>query len=103
MPLGALLARLFPKAQPPLLLRAKLPSAHGSDYVVADGIVRVEARADHGVSATLNPFSAQGLVLIPWLGGERLDVVLSKGDARGRVLVTLDDVRAGRVIEVSLE
>ncbi|HTJ84626.1 MAG TPA: hypothetical protein VL400_23060 [Polyangiaceae bacterium] len=103
MALAFLLEKLFPKAPPPLLLRAQIMSDRSGHFVVADGIVRIDATTDDGVRTTLSPRSAQGLVLVPWLGGARLDLVLRKGDARGAVEITLEEARAGRVIDVPLE
>lgn len=99
-----LLERLFPRPIPPLLLRASLPG--GIELrrpVLADGIVRVEAVSSNGGRALHAPHAAQGLVLIPWTGGDRLDITVRKGDLAGRVEVTCEEARTGEVIEVSLQ
>jgi hypothetical protein len=92
---------LSPKSLPPVLVRVRIPGG------VAEGPVDVVARAHpRGATAarvlTTRVQAAQGVCVVPWLGGAGLELELGHATHRGALSLLAEDVEDGEVQEVAL-
>lgn len=96
----AFLRRLFgaaPEGIPPVLVR--LRSAAG----FVEGPVQLEATwLPSGRTASWTTQAAQGLCIVPWMGGERVDLHLAQNDRRARLALSDREAALGSAREVWL-
>ena len=95
----ARLRELFasPKPLPPVLVRVRIPGGF------AEGPVDLVARARPGGRAfAARVHAAQGLCIVPWMGGHGLDLELGHASHRGALSLAAADVAGGEVQEVAL-
>lgn len=83
--------------RPPALVRVRVPGG------LAEGTVDLEGRAvPSGRTFSTRVQAVQGLCIVPWMGGERLDLELAHASHRGRISLGDADVAGGWVHEVNL-
>ncbi len=96
----AFLRRLFgsaPKGVPPVLVRLR------SDAGVVEGPVELEATwLPSGITSRWTTQAAQGLCIVPWMGGERLQLRLAHARRRARLALSNEEAVFGTAREVWL-
>ena len=95
----ARLRELFasPKPLPPVLVRVRIPGG------LAEGPVDLVVRArPSGRSLTTRVTASQGLCVVPWMGGQGLDLEIGHATHRGALSFGAEDVADGEVQEVAL-
>jgi len=84
------LFRLTPQAVPPLLVRLRTPTGF------AEGPVELEATwHPSGKTSTWTTQAAQGLCIVPWRGGNRLELVLGYASRKARLALSHEDAFDG--------
>ena len=84
--------------RPPALVRVRVPGG------LAEGPVDLEGRAmPSGRTLSTRVQAAQGLCIVPWLGGDRLDLQVAHASHRGEISLADAEVAAGWVHEVFLD
>lgn len=84
--------------RPPAMVRVRLPGG------MAEGAVEIEGRAlPSGRTLSTRVQAVQGLCIVPWLGGEQLDLRIEHGAHRGEISLGDEEVAAGWVHEVMLD
>ncbi len=84
--------------RPPAMVRVRVPGG------MAEGAVEIEGRArPSGRTLSTRVQAVQGLCIVPWLGGEQLDLQIEHGPHRGEISLGDEDVAAGWVHEVVLD
>lgn len=78
------------KGVPPLMVRLRTPSGF------VDGPVELRAVwLPSGKTSTWTTQAAQGLCIVPWMGGNRLDLSLAHASRRARLALSAQDVFRG--------
>jgi hypothetical protein len=84
--------------RPPAMVRVRVPGG------LAEGAVAIEGRAEpSGRTMSTRVQAVQGLCIVPWLGGQRLDLRVVHGAHRGELSLGDEEVAAGWVHEVLLD
>lgn len=84
--------------RPPAMVRVRVPGG------LAEGAVVIEGRAEpSGRTMSTRVQAVQGLCIVPWLGGQRLDLRVEHASHRGEISLGDEEVAAGWVHEVVLD
>ncbi len=94
----SLVAWLSRRPLPPLLLRVRV-----DDVVVAGEVDVTAARPADGTIFRSRAVAAQGVILVPWPGGRRVDFTLRQRGLAGRLSLRPSEIASGHVHEVRLE
>jgi hypothetical protein len=84
-----------PRTLPPVLVRVRIPGG------VAEGPVELVARG-RGREVAKTVHASQGVCVVPWLGGDRLDLRVGHAELVGEISLDEDEVAEGEVFEIEL-